>query len=56
MRFIVDDAGSLIDMEEGVYYDYFEDIVDLMNQQEIDKLNYKKELNNLKYKIRQLVM
>lgn len=55
MRFIVDDAGSLIDMETGKVYDYFEDVVDLINQQEIDKLNYKKELNNLKYKIKKLV-
>ena len=43
------------DMETGKTYDYFEEVVDLINQQEIDKLNYKKELNNLKYKIKKLV-
>ena len=30
-RFMVDDAGSLIDMETGKIYDYFEEVVDLLN-------------------------
>lgn len=31
-RFMVDDAGSLIDMQTGKSYDYFEEVVGLMNQ------------------------
>lgn len=29
--FIVDDAGSLVDMSNGNVYDYFEEFVDLLN-------------------------
>ena len=53
-RFIVDDAGTLIDMNTGKYYDYFEEVVDLMNEQETDKLNYKRQLNTLKHTLKRL--
>lgn len=55
-RFIVDDAGSLIDMETGISYDYFEEVVELMNQQETEKIEYKRQYNNLKHTLRKLIM
>lgn len=55
-RFIVDDAGSLIDMETGNSYDYFEEVVELMNQQETEKIEYKRQYNNLKHTLRKLIM
>ena len=55
-RFIVDDAGSLIDMETGNSYDYFEEVVELMNQQETEKIEYKRQYNNLKHALRKLIM
>lgn len=33
-RFMVDDAGSLIDMETRTTYDYVSDVVDLLNEQD----------------------
>ena len=53
-RFIVDDAGTLIDIHTGEHYDYFEEVVDLMNKQETDKLNYKRQLNTLKHTLKRL--
>ena len=55
-RFIVDDAGSLIDMETGNSYDYFEEVVELMNQQETEKIEYKRQYNNLKHTLKKLIM
>ena len=55
-RFIVDDAGSLIDMETGNSYDYFEEVVELMNRQETEKIAYKRQYNNLKHTLRKLIM
>ena len=55
-RFIVDDAGSLIDMETGNSYDYFEEVVELMNRQETEKIEYKRQYNNLKHTLRKLIM
>ena len=53
-RFIVDDAGSLIDMQTGTSYDYFEEIIDLLNQMEIDRVEQKRQLGTLKYKLKKL--
>lgn len=53
-RFMIDDAGTLIDMHTGKHYDYLEELVDLLNQQETDKLEYKRQLNTLKYMLRKL--
>lgn len=53
-RFIVDDAGTLIDTHTGKHYDYFEEVVDLINKQETDKLNYKRQLNTLKHTLKRL--
>lgn len=44
-QFMVDDAGSLIDMQTGKYYDYVSEVVDLLNEfscknEELKKENY----------------
>ena len=54
-RFIVDDAGSLIDIDTGETYDYFEDAVELLNIINHEKIENKRELNTLKYKIGKLI-
>lgn len=36
VRFMVDDAGSLIDLHTAKMYDYFEEVLPLLNQQEAD--------------------
>ena len=55
-RFIVDDAGSLIDTDTGICYDYFEEIVGWINEINTERLNNKKDLNTLKHIIKQYVI
>ena len=45
VRFIVDDAGSLVDMETGKIYDYFEEVIDLLNDIAYDNKTYKEILD-----------
>ena len=47
-RFIIDDAGTLIDMETRNTYDYVSDVVDLLN-------GYDKENEQLKQSITEVV-
>ena len=47
-RFMVDDAGSLIDMETGKVYDYFEEVVDLLNDIVDENKTYKQIFKILK--------
>lgn len=50
VRFIVDDAGSLIDMETGKQYDYFEEVIDLLNDIADEQKAYR-EINKMKVKL-----
>lgn len=45
VRFIVDDAGSLVDMETGKIYDYFEEVIDLLNDIAYDNKTYREILD-----------
>ena len=47
-RFMVDDAGSLIDMETGKIYDYFEEVIDLLNDIVDENKTYKEIFKILK--------
>ena len=47
-RFIVDDAGTLIDMETRNTYDYVGDVVDLLNGYDKENEQLKQSVNNLK--------
>ena len=47
-RFMVDDAGSLVDMETRKIYDYFEEVVDLLNDIVDENKAYKKIFKILK--------
>ena len=52
-RFIVDDAGTLIDMVTGENFDIVEEVVDILNYYENNCLRYQKiifELKNGTYK------
>jgi hypothetical protein len=40
-RFIVDDAGTLIDMETRNTYDYVDEVIDILNQQNNTIKTYK---------------
>ncbi len=53
-RFIIDD-GTLIDRETNKRYYFLEEVVDFINGQEYEKINYKRELNTLKYRIKNLI-
>ena len=50
VRFIVDDAGSLIDMETGKQYDYFEEVIDLLNDIADEQKAYR-EISKMKVKL-----
>lgn len=54
-RFMVDDAGSLIDMDTGKMYDYPEDIVDLLNIINYESVENRRELNTLKYRLSKII-
>lgn len=45
---MVDDAGSLIDMETGKIYDYFEEVIDLLNDIVDENKTYKEIFKFLK--------
>ena len=47
-RFMVDDCGTLIDMESGDTYDYVSDVVDLLNRLVGENEQLKFENNELK--------
>ena len=49
-RFIVDDAGSLIDMETGKQYDYFEEVIGLLNDIADENKAYR-EINKRKIQL-----
>lgn len=53
-RFIIDD-GALVDRETNKKYYFLEEVVDFINGQEYEKINYKRELNTLKYRIKNLI-
>lgn len=53
-RFIIDD-GTLVDRETNKKYYFLEEVVDFINGQEYEKINYKRELNTLKYRIKNLI-
>lgn len=48
-RFMIDDAGSLIDIQTRKYYDYVSDVVDLLNELSSENEGLKKERNYLDY-------
>lgn len=54
-RFMIDDAGSLIDKDTGKTYDYFEEVIDLINTINHERIENKRELNTLRHKIRNLI-
>ena len=54
-RFMVDDAGSLIDMDTGKMYDYFEEVVDLLNTINYESVESRRELNTLKYRLSKMI-
>ena len=54
-RFMVDDAGSLIDKDTGKSYDYFEEVVELLNIINHERLKNKHELGTFKHTIKRLV-
>lgn len=47
-RFIVDDAGTLIDMVTGENFDIVEEVVDILNYYENTCLRYQKIISELK--------
>ena len=47
-RFIVDDAGTLIDMVTGENFDIVEEVVDILNYYENTCLQYQKIISELK--------
>ena len=47
-RFIVDDAGTLIDMVTGENFDIVEEVVDTLNYYENTYLKYEKTIAELK--------
>lgn len=47
-RFIVDDAGTLIDMVTGENFDIVEEVVDILNYYENNCLRYQKIISELK--------
>ena len=47
-RFIVDDAGTLIDMVTGENFDIVEEVVDTLNYYENTCLRYEKIISELK--------
>lgn len=53
-RFIIDN-GILVDKETNKKYYFLEEVVDFINGQEYEKVNYKRELNTLKYRIKNLI-
>ena len=46
-RFMIDDAGSLIDIQTRKYYDYVSDVVDLLNELSSENEGLKKENKTL---------
>ena len=54
-RFIINENKILEDTDTGKTYSDIFELVDLLNQQEVDKMYYKKELSNLRYRIKKLV-
>lgn len=53
-RFIINEDKILEDTDTGKTYNDIFELVDFLNQQEVDKMYYKKELNNLRYRIKKL--
>ena len=49
-RFIMDDAGTLIDMESRTTYDYVSEVCDLLNKQE-ETINELKTRNKRQYEL-----
>lgn len=47
-RFIIDDAGTLIDLVTGETYDIVEEVVDVLNYYENTVLRYQKIIRELK--------
>ena len=54
-RFIVDNDGYLIDLETHVKYDHFDKCLDLLNSLNYEKIDNKRKLNTLKYRIGKLI-
>lgn len=54
MRFEIID-GAIKDFQSERKYETFEDICKLLNEQEIDKMHYKRRLKTLKYKIQKIL-
>lgn len=54
-RFIVDDAGSLIDLETGSSYDYFEECIELINSINHERVDNKRKLNTLKHRLKKII-
>ncbi len=51
---LIDEKGELSDISFSDKVDFAE-LEEFMNKQEMEKLQYKRDLNTLKYKIRKLV-
>lgn len=54
MKFEIKD-GAIKDYHDDITYETLEEICDLLNQQEEDKMQYKRRLNTLKYKIQKII-
>lgn len=54
-RFMVDDAGSLIDKDTGKSYNYFEEMLNLLNEINHERVENRRKLNTLKHTIKRVV-
>lgn len=55
-RFVLNEDNLLIDKETGQSYSSLEECVVLLNSINHEKIDSKRQLNNLKYRINQLII